>query len=62
MRRTRTRLATAIEQHIERKGWSQMLAARTLELPQPAISTGVNGNIEKLSIECLIAIQTTDRT
>lgn len=50
----RTRLAAAIEQHIERKGWSQTVAARTLKVPQPTISKVVNGNIEKLSIEYLI--------
>jgi predicted XRE-type DNA-binding protein len=52
----RAQLAAALEHHIERKGWSQTEAARTLKVPQPTISKVVNGNIEKLSIEFLIKL------
>lgn len=52
----RAQLASAIEQYIERKGWSQAEAARTLKVPQPTISKIVNGNIEKLSIDYLIKL------
>jgi predicted XRE-type DNA-binding protein len=51
----RSQLAAALEYHIERKGWSQTEAARALKVPQPTVSKIVNGNIEKLSIEFLIA-------
>lgn len=49
----RSRLAAALERHIDRKGWSQAEASRLLRVPQTTISKIVNGNIEKLSIEFL---------
>jgi len=52
----RSQLAAALEHHIDRKGWSQIEAARALKVPQPTISKIVNGNIEKLSIEFLIKL------
>jgi predicted XRE-type DNA-binding protein len=52
----RSQLAAMLEHHIERKGWSQVVAARALKVPQPTISKIVNGNIEKLSIEFLIKL------
>jgi predicted XRE-type DNA-binding protein len=52
----RSQLAAALEYHIERKGWSQTEAARSLKVPQPTVSKIVNGNIEKLSIEFLIKL------
>lgn len=52
----RSQLATLLEQHIERKGWSQTAAARAFKVPQPTISKIVNGNIDKLSIEFLIKL------
>ena len=52
----RSQLAALLEQHIERKGWTQTEAARALKVPQPTISKVVNGNIEKLSIEFLIKL------
>jgi predicted XRE-type DNA-binding protein len=52
----RSQLAALLEQHIERKGWSQTVAARALKVPQPTISKIVNGNIDKLSIEFLIKL------
>lgn len=52
----RSQLAAQLEQHIERKGWSQTEAARALKVPQPTISKIVNGNIDKLSIEFLIKL------
>ena len=52
----RSQLAAALEHHIQRKGWSQVEAARALKVPQPTISKIVNGNIEKLSIEFLIKL------
>ena len=52
----RSQLAVLLEQHIERKGWTQAAAARALKVPQPTISKIVNGNIDKLSIEYLIKL------
>lgn len=52
----RSQLAAALEQYIERKGWSQTEAARELKVPQPTISKIMNGNIDKLSIEFLIKL------
>jgi predicted XRE-type DNA-binding protein len=52
----RSQLAATLEQHMERKGWSQAEAARALKVPQPTVSKIVNGNIEKLSIEFLIKL------
>lgn len=52
----RSQLAAWLEQHIERKGWSQNAAAKALEVPQPTISKIVSGNIGKLSIELLIKL------
>lgn len=52
----RSQLAALLEQHIERKGWSQAAAVRALKVPQPTISKIVNGNIDKLSIEFLIKL------
>lgn len=52
----RSQLAVLLEQHIERKGWSQTAAARALKIPQPTISKIVNGNIDKLSIDFLIKL------
>jgi predicted XRE-type DNA-binding protein len=52
----RSQLAARLEQHIERKGWSQTAAARALKVPQPTISKIVNGNIDRLSIEFLIKL------
>ena len=52
----RSQLAARLEQHIERKGWSQTAAARALKVPQPTISKIVNGNIDRLSIEFLIQL------
>lgn len=52
----RAQVAAALEHHIHRKGWSQIEAARALEVPQPTVSKIVNGNIEKLSIEFLIKL------
>lgn len=52
----RSQLAALLEQHIDRKGWSQIEAARALKVPQPTVSKVVNGNIEKLSIEFLVKL------
>ena len=52
----RSELAARLEQHIERKGWSQTAAARALRIPQPTISQIVNGNIDRLSIEFSIKL------
>ncbi|MGH8291236.1 MAG: helix-turn-helix domain-containing protein [Steroidobacteraceae bacterium] len=52
----RSQLAALLEQHIERKGWSQTAAARALKIPQPTVSKIINGKIEKLSIEFLIKL------
>lgn len=52
----RSQLAAALEQYIERKGWSQTEAARELKVPQPTISKIMNGNIDKLSIEFLVKL------
>ncbi len=52
----RSQLAAVLEHYIERKGWSQTEAARSLKVPQPTISKIVNGNVEKLSIEFLIKL------
>lgn len=52
----RSQLAARLEQHIERKGWSQNAAARALKVPQPTVSKIVNGNIDRLSIEFLIKL------
>jgi predicted XRE-type DNA-binding protein len=52
----RSQLVARLEQHIERKGWSQAAAARALKVPQPTISKIVNGNIDRLSIEFLIKL------
>ena len=52
----RSQLAATVEQHIERKGWSQTRAARELKVPQPTISKIVNGNIDRLSIEFLVKL------
>ena len=52
----RSELAARLEQHIERKGWSQTAAARALRIPQPTISKIVNGNIDRLSIEFSIKL------
>src|ERR1700733_6002202 len=52
----RSQLAATLELHIQRKGWTQVTAARELKVPQPTISKIVNGNIEKLSIEFLIKL------
>ena len=52
----RSQLAVLLEQHIERKGWSQTAAARALKVPQPTISKIVNGNIDKLSIDFLVKL------
>src|SRR5438876_12378577 len=52
----RSQLAATLELHIQRKGWTQVSAARELKVPQPTISKIVNGNIEKLSIELLIKL------
>jgi len=52
----RSQLAAALEQHIERKRWSQTEAARALKVPQPTVSKIANGNIDKLSIEFLIKL------
>jgi len=52
----RSELAARLEQHIERKGWSQTATARALRIPQPTISKIVNGNIDRLSIEFSIKL------
>src|SRR4051812_9759631 len=52
----RSQLAATLELRIQRKGWTQVTAARELRVPQPTISKIVNGNIEKLSIEFLIKL------
>jgi predicted XRE-type DNA-binding protein len=52
----RSQLAATLELHIQRKGWTQVAAARELKVPQPTISKIANGNIEKLSIEFLIKL------
>ena len=52
----RSQLAATLELHLQRKGWTQVAAARELKVPQPTISKIVNGNIEKLSIEFLIKL------
>jgi len=52
----RSELAARLEQHIERKGWSQTAAARAFRIPQPTISKIVNGNIDRLSIEFSIKL------
>ena len=52
----RSQLAAALEDHIERKGWSQTEAARALKVTQPTVAKIVNGNIEELSIEYLIKL------
>jgi predicted XRE-type DNA-binding protein len=52
----RSQLAAALEYHIDRKGWSQIEAARALRVPQPTISKIVHSRIEKLSIEFLIKL------
>jgi len=52
----RSQLAAALEHYIDRKGWSQAEAARSLKIPQPTISKIVNGNVDKLSIEFLIKL------
>jgi predicted XRE-type DNA-binding protein len=52
----RSQLAATLELHIQRKGWTQVAAARAFKVPQPTISKIVNGNIEKLSIEFLIKL------
>lgn len=52
----RSQLAATLEHYIERKGWSQTEAARTLKVPQPTVSKIVNGNIDKLSIEFLVKL------
>ena len=52
----RSELAARLEQHIERKGWSQRAAARALRIPQPTISKIVNGDIDRLSIEFSIKL------
>ena len=48
----RSQLAAALELHIQRKGRTQVTAARELKVPLPTISKIVNGNIEKLSGSC----------
>jgi len=52
----RSQLAAALEYHIERKGWSQIEAARGLKIPQPTVSKIVNGKIDKLSIDFLVKL------
>jgi predicted XRE-type DNA-binding protein len=52
----RSQLAATLEQYIERKGWSQAEAARSLKVPQPTVSKIVNGNIDRLSIEFLVKL------
>ncbi len=52
----RSWLAAVLERHIDRKGWSQSDASRLLRVPQQTVSKILNGNIEKLSIELLIAL------
>ena len=52
----RSELAARLEQHIERKGWSQTAVARAFMIPQPTISKIVNGDIDRLSIEFSIKL------
>jgi predicted XRE-type DNA-binding protein len=52
----RSQLAAALEHYIDRKGWSQAEAARSLKIPQPTVSKIVNGNVDKLSIEFLVKL------
>ncbi|MGH8228284.1 MAG: helix-turn-helix domain-containing protein [Steroidobacteraceae bacterium] len=52
----RSQLAAVLEQYLERKGGTQVAAARALKVPQPTISKIVNGKIERLSIEFLIKL------
>lgn len=50
----RSLLMIAIEQKIQKNGWTQAKAARILGVQQPRVSDLMNGKIDKFSVDALI--------
>jgi len=49
----RAQLMIDIKQHIEKEGWTQVEAAKVFGVTQPRISSLINGNIDRFSIDML---------
>jgi predicted XRE-type DNA-binding protein len=52
----RSDLALQISRCVKDRGWSQLAAAQSLQIPQPTLSRVMNGRVEGLSLELLIRI------
>jgi predicted XRE-type DNA-binding protein len=52
----RSDLALQISRCLKGRGWSQVAAAQSLEIPQPTLSKIMNGRVDELSLELLIRI------
>lgn len=52
----RSDLALQISRNLQRRGLSQVAAARLLDIPQPTLSKIVNGRVADLSLELLVRI------
>ena len=52
----RSDLALQISRCLKGRGWSQVAAAQSLDIPQPTLSKIMNGRIDELSLELLIRI------
>lgn len=56
--RLRSRMLTALSDHIAKQGWTQAEAAKRLKLSQPRISDLVRGKISRFSMETLVNMLT----
>lgn len=54
--RLRANLMSRTGERIERNGWSQRVAAQSLELTQPRVSDLTTGKIDKFSLDELVNI------
>jgi predicted XRE-type DNA-binding protein len=55
----RSALMLALEQHVERKGWSPSEAARALGVPQRRVSDLLRGRIHSFGLESLVGMAAT---
>lgn len=54
----RSRMLTALSDHIEKQGWTQAEAAKRLKVSQPRISDLVRGKIGRSSMDTLVNMLT----
>jgi len=52
----RSDVALQVARHVQRRGLTQVTAARDLGIPQPTVSKIMNGRVAELSLELLIRI------